>query len=54
MFKEYALDISIIIAIEFAKLANIYYITSIKSLIAKHIKAIILANLPLKDLEFFS
>ena len=54
MFKEYALDISIIIAIEFAKLANIYYITSIKSFIAKHIKAIILANLPLKDLKFLS
>jgi hypothetical protein len=49
MFREYALDVLITIAIEFARLANIYRVTSIKSLIAKHIKAIILANLILKD-----
>jgi hypothetical protein len=49
MFKKYILDVSITIVIEFAKLANICHITSIKSLIAKHIRAIILANPILKD-----
>jgi hypothetical protein len=44
VFREFILKEAITIAIEFVRLINIYYITSVESLIAKHIKAIILAN----------
>ncbi len=49
VFVESAPDVSITTAIEFARLADMCYITGMESTIAKHIKAIILANQGEKD-----
>ncbi len=44
MFRESALEKATTMAIKFARLVDIYGITGIESLIAEHIKAIILVN----------
>lgn len=49
--RECAPDVAITTAIEFARLADMCRITGMESLMAEHIKAIILAN-PLPDLEW--
>jgi len=49
VFRECAPDVAITTAIEFAKLADMCRITGMESLMAKHIKTIILANPALED-----
>ena len=44
VFGKCAPDVSITTAIEFARLADMCHITSMESVMAEHIKAIILAN----------
>jgi hypothetical protein len=50
VFRECAPDVAITTAIEFARLTDMCRVTSIESLIAEHIKAIILANPAPEDL----
>jgi hypothetical protein len=52
VFRKCTTDVAITTAIEFARLADMCRIISMESLMAKHIKAIILANPPLYDDEW--
>lgn len=52
MFGESAPDVAITKAIEFARLADMCHITGMESLMAEHIKTIILANPAPKDSTF--
>jgi hypothetical protein len=49
VFRGCAPDVAITMAIEFARLADMCRITGMESLMAEHIKAIILANPALED-----
>jgi hypothetical protein len=52
VFRECAPDVAITMAIEFARLADMCHITGMESLMAEHIRAIILANPAPEDPEW--
>ena len=52
VFRKCTTDVAITTAIKFARLADMYGIICMESLMAEHIKAIILANPPLYDDEW--
>jgi len=51
-FRDCAPDVAVTMAIEFARLADMCCITGVESLMAEHIKDIILANPALEDRKY--